>query len=129
MKKNSNIIKPRVVFKRWSRKSYAVFVSLKKEISIGKVAKSIVEKSLTKGKLLQKKILRLFVQKSNLFIEKEEDIDILIEKILGIDRDNYVYLLPNQQKIENKNLKTYYNYYQSGCGSLALQPDFILKIK
>ncbi len=118
MKETNYIEKKRLVFKRWSRKSYAVFVSLKKEISIGRLTKSIVEKSLIKGKPLQKNALRLFVQKLNLFVEKEEDIDILTQQIFGLGVDNYVYLLPIKQETGSKNIKHNNYYHNSGCSEM-----------
>ncbi len=117
MKKRGYIQSKKVVFKRWSRKAYAVFISLKKEVCIGKVAKSIVEKSLSKGKSLQKNSLKLFTEKFNIFTEKAEDNDILTQIIVELEWDNCVYTLPCQEKKE----KIYiYNNHKSGYSELSL---------
>lgn len=39
-------------FRRWCRESYAVFLSIKKEVTIGHIARSITEKALLKTNLL-----------------------------------------------------------------------------
>ena len=50
--KNTNALSP-IRFKRWSRKPYAVFVGIKKNISIGKLSKGIVDKLLPKTNTLE----------------------------------------------------------------------------
>ncbi len=100
MRKKDYIQSQKLVFRRWSRKAYAIFVSLKKEVTIAKVAKSIVEKSLSKGKSLQKNTLELF-NKINIFTYEEEDNFILTEIIADLEWDNCIYTLPTEEKKEN----------------------------
>lgn len=40
-------------FRRWSRKPYAIFMGLKKNISIGTLTKGIIEKALPKNNTLE----------------------------------------------------------------------------
>lgn len=44
------IVKSRLVFRKWSRKSYAVFASLQKEVQIGHLSFSICESLVSRGK-------------------------------------------------------------------------------
>ncbi len=118
MRKRDYIQNRKLVFKRWSRKAYAVFVSLKKEVCIGKVAKSIVEKSLSKGKSLQKNTLKLFAEHLTLFTDEQENNDILTQIIAELEWDNCVQLLPCQEKKEN--IFYIYNDEKSGYSELSL---------
>lgn len=50
MKEIISILKSRLIFRKWSRKSYAVFASLKKEVQIGHLSLSICESLVSRGK-------------------------------------------------------------------------------
>ena len=51
--KKINIKQVSIRFKRWSRKPFAVFVGIKKNISIGVLAKGIVDRLLPKTNTLE----------------------------------------------------------------------------
>lgn len=65
-------------FRRWSRKNYAVFASLKFCVTIGCLANSITEKSLTKAK----NYLTQSYSNSSTIDHKESDVSIVVENIL-----------------------------------------------
>ena len=48
--RHTAIHKPSIRFRRWSRKSYATFVSIGRCVTIGTLGKNVVEKSLCKQK-------------------------------------------------------------------------------
>jgi hypothetical protein len=50
MKTITPIAKSRLVFRKWSRKSYAVFASIKREVQIGHLSFSICESLVSRGK-------------------------------------------------------------------------------
>ena len=77
MRKNSYTPKTIIRFKRWSRKQYSVFRSLKREVSIGVLSKSIAEASYEKsGNLVSNfRINTLF----DLFLDEKETEKPLLE--------------------------------------------------
>ncbi len=52
MKTNNPIAKQQIVFRKWSRKSYAVFASLQREVQIGHLSFSICASLVSRGKSL-----------------------------------------------------------------------------
>lgn len=50
MKTKSPIAKQQLVFRKWSRKSYAVFASLQREVQIGHLSFYICESLVSRGK-------------------------------------------------------------------------------
>lgn len=63
--------KQTIRFKRWSRKGYAIFSGLKKEVTIGETVTKISDKSLTK----LKKNIREIVNLTQSQLENKEELE------------------------------------------------------
>ncbi len=67
-------------FRRWCRESYAVFLSIKKEVTIGHVARSIAEKALLKTNLLPTIVTDNFVFSQMEYESDSEEILLNLEQ-------------------------------------------------
>lgn len=73
MKKQHLLDSPVLRFKRWSRRGYAAFISLKQTVTIGHLSANVTERFQTKNSSIHSSVLSTSIQAAE--TEKEEECD------------------------------------------------------
>lgn len=116
MKRASYIQKTVIRFKRWTRKQYSIFRSLKREVSIGVLSKGIADASCEKVEMLKSAIKNnvLF----DFYSEEKETEELCLEQLA-------MYTLPlasaNDAAQQNN---FYYRRILQLCRKQDFMPDF-----
>jgi hypothetical protein len=76
MKKTAKTRQHVIIFRRWSRKGYAVFCSIGRCVSIGKLGKNIVEASLKKHKSSAAVCFWKSNEESHIDTERQDEPDV-----------------------------------------------------
>jgi hypothetical protein len=79
MKKTTAIHTSYIRFKRWSRKNYSIFCSLKREVNIGVLAKNIVDASLKESSICN--FIYPNIIHSDVFDDEENQLEFALEKL------------------------------------------------
>jgi hypothetical protein len=106
MLKYKQVFSDVVVFSQWSRKSYAVFASLKKVVSIGHLSIDICKSSLLKSATLIRLLNTFSADNSDTdeydINELLENASLLLAELPLISAKNDIYI---QEKIISNNLR------------------------
>jgi hypothetical protein len=79
MRKTTPIHTLHIRFKRWSRKNYSIFCSLKREVNIGVLAKNILDISFEKSNICS--FIHMNIASSGFFNDEKDEHQSTSEKL------------------------------------------------
>lgn len=106
-------IKQKIVFRKWSRKAYALFASVGKEVVIGRTSAAISDKSLTKNTSSFHKSIITNGDSNNVQDTCLDDEDRLFNALLSEDISIYLNVLHKEEMVASY-LPPYIDKYSIG---------------